>query len=188
MKCDNIAYALDGPHGCSNITYDNQTCILKASCYDNATDTYVSNVCDTKCCEIDTSYRLPGNWTVYDNKNGMLNCRSDQEVCATDVTEGEHGGIPTGCRDSNDDDDDNGATAPTDDVPGAADDDGPPSVDSGATYDDAAKTDDLGDDLGVNHRCLETAQCNFGYECTQGFCEESAPPIAIDEGNNTAFR
>ena len=85
ITCSDVGYAIDGPHACVNITFDNRTCILTADCLDDANSTYYTNTCDLKCCEVDESYRLPGNWTVYDNTDGVLTCRSDLLECAINV-------------------------------------------------------------------------------------------------------
>ena len=155
ITCSDVGYAIDGPHACVNITFDNRTCILTADCLDDANSTYYTNTCDLKCCEVDESYRLPGNWTVYDNQNGILTCRSDLLECAINVLPEEGGGTPSSCRDgANDDagaalvptddaplgpnaddggvDDNTPAGAPVDDSPGAPDDDGHPPADDAA--------------------------------------------------------
>ena len=81
ISCEKIAYAIDGPHACTNITYDNTTCILVAYCDYVGGGYKVKNTCDISCCDIDETYELPGNYTVYDDTDGTLTCRSSGNAC-----------------------------------------------------------------------------------------------------------
>ena len=91
-QCYKSGYAIDGPHSCSNLTYDNTTCMLTAYCTVEATGKKQKNVCDLACCDIDESYDLPGNYTVYDDSDGTLECRSSGHSCVVGDSDAPHVG------------------------------------------------------------------------------------------------